>query len=207
MELIAKYFPELTKTQYEQLAALLPLYEEWNRRINVISRKDMTHFYERHVLHSLSIARIFRFVPGSSIMDIGTGGGFPGVPLAVVFPEVRFHLVDSVGKKIKVVNAIQDALVLPNLTAEHNRAEQVKHAPFDFVVSRAVAPLKKLYMWAMPHLRSDKTAPPVPGLICLKGGDLAAEISESGCKPRIYELGKYFKEDYFSEKYVLLVNR
>lgn len=205
MELITKYFPGLTETQYEQLAALEPLYAEWNARINVISRKDLSHLYEKHVLHSMGIAKVFQFAEGASVMDIGTGGGFPGIPLAILFPEARFHLVDSIGKKIKVVQAIRDELHLSNVTTAHNRAEQIRHAPFDYVVSRAVAPLKKLAGWSMPHLKKGKRMQ--SGLICLKGGDLAEEISESGYKPMVYTLRSYFEEDYFSEKYILFIKR
>lgn len=183
------------------------LYEEWNAKINVISRKDLPHLYEKHVLHSLSIARIFSFPKGSSVMDIGTGGGFPGIPLAVIFPEVRFHLVDSIGKKIKVVQAVSEALHLKNVTAEHSRAEEVGHAPFDYMVTRAVAPLNNLCSWAIPHLKRNKKGQPPAALIALKGGDLAEEISDSGRHPHVYAIHDFFKEDYFSEKYVLVVER
>ncbi len=201
MELITKYFPNLTPVQYDQLAALGDLYTGWNARINVISRKDAPFLYEKHVLHSLSIAKVFQFAEGVSVLDIGTGGGFPGIPLAILFPQTRFHLVDSIGKKIKVVNAVQEALHLSNVTTEHNRVEQIRHAPFDFVVTRAVASLKRLGTWARPVLKKRKEA----GLICLKGGNLAEEISESGYRPRMYEISSYFEEAYFSEKYILYI--
>lgn len=205
MELIHKYFPHLSEKQYGQLAALEGLYVEWNTQINVISRKDLPHLYEKHVLHSLSIAKILSFPSGSMVIDIGTGGGFPGIPLAIIFPEVQFHLVDSIGKKIKVVEAISNALHLDNITAEHNRAEKIQHAPFDFIVTRAVAPLKKLCTWGMPLLNKGKKIQPAPALIALKGGNLAEEISESGCHPQLYCINDYFSEDYFSEKVVLVV--
>ncbi len=206
MELIHKYFPGLTAKQYGQFAALAPLYAEWNANINVISRKDLPNLYEKHVLHSLSIAKAVAFPPGSTVMDIGTGGGFPGIPLAVVFPEVHFHLVDSIAKKIKVVQAVTEALHLSNVTSEHNRAENVGRPPFDFLVTRAVAPLEKLCNWGLPHLKKNK-GPQQSALICLKGGDLAEEISDSGYQPRLYSINNYFEEPYFSEKYVLVVNR
>lgn len=189
------------------MAALKPLYEEWNAQINVISRKDIPHLYEKHVLHSLSIAKIFSFPAGTTVMDIGTGGGFPGIPLAVFFPEVQFHLVDSIGKKIKVVNAVSEALQLRNVTAEHNRSEEINHPPFDFIVTRAVASLSKLCQWGLPKLKKKENLKYSPALICLKGGDLTEEISDSGQHPRIYPIRKYFKEPYFQEKYVLALER
>ena len=146
MELIQRYFPNLSDLQYKQLKALGELYSDWNAKINVISRKDMEHFYERHVLHSLAIAKVIQFKPETQILDVGTGGGFPGVPLAILFPEVSFHLVDSIGKKIKVVQEVSNALELTNLSAEHARAEQVS-GQFDFVVSRAVTRLTEFYPW------------------------------------------------------------
>ncbi len=206
MELIHKYFPELSEQQYEQFAALSPLYTQWNAHINVISRRDLSNLYEKHVLHSLSIAKAVCFPAGSTVMDLGTGGGFPGIPLAILFPEVHFHLVDSIGKKIKVVEAVGDALHLSNLSSAHSRAEDVRRPPFDFIVTRAVAPLKKLCGWSWPHLKTN-SGRRQSALICLKGGDLSAEIADSGCRPQLYPVNNYFEEPYFSEKYVLVVNR
>lgn len=207
LELITKYFGDFNEKQLQQLAALEGLYTEWNEKINVISRKDMDMLYEKHVLHSLAIAAAFEFQPGTHIGDLGTGGGFPGIPLAIFFPEVKFHLVDSIGKKIKVVQAVAEAIGLQNVTAQHSRMEELKNRKFDFIVSRAVAPLKDLWTWSKPLL---KKAQPhqeqKPGLICLKGGDLTVEIAESGCKPRIMEVHEIFREEYFKEKYLLYVS-
>jgi len=206
LALITKYFGDFTPAQLEQFAALEPLYTDWNSKINVISRKDMESLYEKHVLHSLSIAAAFEWAPGTEVVDLGTGGGFPGIPLAIFYPEVRFHLVDSIGKKIKVVEAVAEGLGLKNVTAQHSRIEDIKNRKFDFVVSRAVAPLQHLWQWSRPLLKKPSASlQHKPGLICLKGGDLAAEISESGCKPTVLEMYEIFQEDYFKEKYLLLV--
>lgn len=206
LALITKYFGDFTPAQLEQLGALEALYTDWNSKINVISRKDMDSLYEKHVLHSLSIAAAFEWAPGTEVVDLGTGGGFPGIPLAIFFPEVRFHLVDSIGKKIKVVEAVSEALGLQNVTAQHSRVEDIKNRKFDFVVSRAVAPLQNLWQWSRPLLKKPSaTQHRNPGLICLKGGDLAAEISESGCKPTVLEMYEIFPEEYFKEKYLLFV--
>ena len=187
-----------------------PLYNEWNSKINVISRKDIDSLYEKHVLHSLAIA-VFEFKPGSAVIDIGTGGGFPGIPLAIYFPEVQFHLVDSIGKKLKIVNAIAEAAGITNITTQHIRAEEIKNRQFDYAVSRAVAPLKDLWLWSKPLLKKkNKLADEdelLPGLICLKGGDLAQEIQESGTRPRIMPISELFKEESFHEKYLLYVTR
>lgn len=207
MEIILKYFSDFTPAQSQQLEALKGLYEEWNGKINVISRKDIDSLYERHVLHSLSIAAIADFQPGTQILDLGTGGGFPGIPLAIFFPEVQFHLVDSIGKKIKVVQGVAEALGLKNVTSAHSRVEEIKNRKFDIVVSRAVAPLADLWRWSKPLLK--KSAVPgkqfEKGLICLKGGDLAAEISESGVKPRLIDIYDIFPEESFKEKYIVMV--
>jgi len=206
LELITKYFSDFSPVQVEQFNALDELYKDWNSKINVISRKDMDSLYEKHVLHSLSIAAAFEFVDGTSVVDLGTGGGFPGIPLAIFFPNVKFHLIDSIGKKIKVVDAVAEAIGLKNVTTRHSRIEDIKDKRFDFVVSRAVAPLKDLWRWSKPLLK--KTAlegNQHPGLVCLKGGDLAAEISESGCKPRVMQVYDIFKEDFFRDKYMLYV--
>jgi 16S rRNA (guanine527-N7)-methyltransferase len=207
VEIITKYFSDFTEKQLQQLAQLKPLYAEWNEKINVISRKDMDNFYEHHVLHSLAIATQFDFPKGYKVMDLGTGGGFPGVPLAIFFPEVHFHLVDSINKKLKVVNEVATAIGLTNITTQHSRVEDIKDK-FDVVVSRAVAPLKDLWYWSKPllHTRAEVTDLKGPhGLISLKGGDLAKEISESGLRPRSVEIDKLFEEEYFKEKYILYV--
>ncbi|OQP48854.1 16S rRNA (guanine(527)-N(7))-methyltransferase [Niastella koreensis] len=208
MELITKYFGDFSPVQLQQFAALDELYNDWNSKINVISRKDMESLYEKHVLHSLAIATAFEFRPGSTIVDLGTGGGFPGIPLAIFFPEVKFLLVDSIGKKLKVVDAVAEALELKNVTTRHTRIEEIKDKKFDFVVSRAVAPLKDLWQWSKPLLKKAQpnSENQKPGLICLKGGDLSQEISESGCRPRLMEVFEIFGEEYFKEKYMLYVS-
>lgn len=205
MEYITQYFSDFTPIQLKQFEQLQSLYSDWNEKINVISRKDIEHLYLKHVLHSLSIAAAFNFADGTSIIDIGTGGGFPGIPLAIYFPEVKFHLVDSIGKKLKVVEAVAEATGLQNVTTQHIRAEEIKNRKFDFAVSRAVAPLKELWKWSKPLLQKNNKNDFANGLICLKGGDLAQEISESGLKPNQISLEEIFKEDYFKEKYMLYV--
>ncbi len=217
LELVLRYFTDFSPLQLQQLAALDAVYREWNEKINVISRKDIGGLYEKHVLHSLAIAAAFTWPPGAEILDIGTGGGFPGIPLAIFFPDQHFHLVDSIGKKLKVVEAVLDATGLKNISTQHGRAEEIKNRKFDCVVSRAVAPLKDLWAWSRPLLRKGPRPPgglievaylrdaPPRGLICLKGGDLSAEISESGCRPRIMEIHELFTLDYFKEKYLLYV--
>jgi len=212
MEVILKYFSDFTPVQLKQFAALDPLYKEWNSKINVISRKDIDGLYEKHVLHSLAIAAAFQFEPGMEILDIGTGGGFPGIPLAIFFPEVKFLLADSIAKKLKVVDAVVGALELKNVTTQHVRVEEIKNRKFDFVVSRAVAPLKELWRWSKPllktkiHLALGETNLQ-SGLICLKGGDLTNEIHDSGTRPRVMEISDLFKEEYFKTKYLLFVPR
>lgn len=206
MEVLQKYFTDFTPVQEKQFAALKNLYSEWNQKINVISRKDVDNFYVHHVLHSLAVAVKFDFKRNMQVMDLGAGGGFPGLPLAIFFPEVHFHLVDSINKKLTVVNEIAAAIGLQNITTQHTRAEEIKNRQFDVVVSRAVAPLKDLWRWSKPLIKKNKTAAGNDnpnGLICLKGGDLAAEIFESGCKPFVWEINKIFAEDYFKEKYLL----
>jgi 16S rRNA (guanine527-N7)-methyltransferase len=205
MEIITKYFTDFTEKQLQQFAALKKLYEDWNQKINVISRKDMDHFYEHHVLHSLSIATQFDFPAGYHIMDLGTGGGFPSIPLAIFFPDVHFHLVDSIQKKLKVAGAVASEIELKNITVQHTRAEDIKSKNFDVVVSRAVAPLKDLWYWSRPLLKKKPVDQPkkITGLICLKGGDLSKEIHESGLRPRVWEISKIFEEDFFKEKYIL----
>ncbi len=214
MEIVTRYFSEFTPSQIQRLGALEKLYQEWNTHINVISRKDIGSLYEKHVLHSLSIAAVFDFPPGSHVIDIGTGGGFPGIPLAIFFPETQFQLVDSIAKKLKVVDAVADALSLTNICTQHIRAEEIKGRKFDVAVSRAVAPLKELWSWARPLLRPQNISsvkenpdllPKASGLICLKGGDLHSEISESGTRPAIYNIQDLFPEESFREKYILQV--
>jgi 16S rRNA (guanine527-N7)-methyltransferase len=211
MEIILKYFSDFSEEQLKQFSELEKLYRDWNSRINIISRKDIDSLYDKHVLHSLSIAAAFDFANGTEIIDIGTGGGFPGIPLAIFFPQVKFHLVDSIAKKMKVVDAIAKELGLKNVTTQHTRAEEIKNRRFDFAVSRAVAPLKDLWRWSKPLLKSraqgtrDTNSQP-QGLICLKGGDLASEISDSGTRPRIMEIFEIFPEEYFKEKYILFIN-
>ncbi|MES2849191.1 MAG: 16S rRNA (guanine(527)-N(7))-methyltransferase RsmG [Bacteroidota bacterium] len=202
MELITKYFSDFTPQQIKQLTALKDLYAEWNEKINVISRKDMDNFYEHHVLHSLAIATQFEFADGTEIMDLGCGGGFPGIPLAIFFPNVNFLMADSINKKLKVVSEVSNAIGLKNIAVRHTRAEEIKDKKFDVVVSRAVAPLKDLWWWSKPLLKKGTN---YRGLICLKGGDLAKEISDSNCKPRVWEVEKIFEEDFFKEKYMLQV--
>lgn len=211
MEIILKYFSDFTPKQLEQFKQLKGLYAEWNDKINVISRKDIESLYERHVLHSLSIAASFEFQPGMEIVDLGTGGGFPGIPLAIFFPEVKFHLVDSIAKKLKVVDAVAEGIGLQNVTTQHSRIEGTRNRKFDYVVSRAVAPLKDLWHWSKPLLRNHSAgydpAAPKPGLICLKGGDLAVEIQESLTRPRQLPVSELFEEDFFADKYIIYVPR
>ncbi len=211
MDILLKYFDDFTPRQKEQFAALDALYREWNARINVISRKDIDSLYEKHILHSLSIAAVLDFPPGMEILDIGTGGGFPGIPLAIFFPQVKFHLVDSINKKLKIVEAVKDALSLENVTTQHSRAEEIRNRKFDFAVSRAVAPLSDLLKWSTPLLKNTQFEANgilyKSGLICLKGGDLAKEISESRARPKMVEIKSLFNEPYFEEKYLLYVVR
>ncbi|MBG9375019.1 16S rRNA (guanine(527)-N(7))-methyltransferase RsmG [Panacibacter sp. DH6] len=206
MDIIIKYFSEFTDKQVQQFAALEALYKDWNSKINVISRKDIDSLYEKHVLHSLAIAAVIEFKAGTQIIDIGTGGGFPGIPLAIFFPEVEFHLVDSIAKKLKVVEGIAAGVGLTNVTTQHTRAEDIKNRKFDFVVSRAVAPIKDLWQWGKPLIKKGREQELPNGLICLKGGDLAKEISESRLRPRMVAIEEIFKEEYFKEKYLLHVS-
>ncbi len=207
MDLILKYFADFTEEQLRQIKLLEPLYKEWNEKINVISRKDIDSLYEKHVLHSLSIAAAFEFADGMEIIDLGTGGGFPGIPLAIFYPEVKFYLVDSIAKKLKVVEAVAEGIGLKNITTQHSRIEDIRNRKFDFVVSRAVAPLKDLWRWSRPLLKIKTQTEFSPGLICLKGGDLATEIQESGVRPKIMEINSIFPEEFFKEKYLLYITR
>jgi 16S rRNA (guanine527-N7)-methyltransferase len=208
ISLIQQYFSEFTPEQDTQLRQLGPLYEEWNAKINVISRKDIDALYEKHVLHSLAIAAIFDFSLGGQmeILDIGTGGGFPGIPLAIMFPNVQFTLADSIAKKLKVVDAVAEGIGLTNVTTRHTRVEDIKDKKFDFIVSRAVAPLKDLWKWGKPLIRADRKLEAYKnGMIFLKGGDLAAEISESRLRPYQWDIHDIFPEEWYREKYLLYV--
>ena len=197
-ELINKYF-SLTDRQKEQFAALDALYRDWNSKINVISRKDIDNLYEHHVLHSLAIAELIRFKPGTSIMDLGTGGGFPGIPLAIMFPETKFHLVDSIGKKIRVCQEVAKALDLKNVTTGWSRAEEVKQQ-FHFVVSRAVMPLPDLVKIIRKSISGEQINALPNGLICLKGGELEQEARPFGKAAEITSLSEYFEEPFFETK-------
>ena len=204
MEQLTHYFPDLTARQQEQLAALYDLYTDWNSKINVISRKDITNLYEHHVLHSLGIAKFIRFQPGSRIMDLGTGGGFPGIPLAILFPDCHFHLVDSIGKKVRVASEIASAIGLQNVSTLHARAEEEKQL-FDFVVSRAVMPLAGLLKIVRKNIAKEQRNALPNGLICLKGGELDREVMPVRHQAVITPLNTWFKEDYFETKKVVFV--
>lgn len=204
MKVIQTYFPELNEQQCQQLEALYDLYTDWNAKINVISRKDIENLYLHHVLHSLGIVKMLRFKDGSSVMDVGTGGGFPGIPLAIFFPQVQFHLVDSIGKKIKVGQAVAEAIGLKNITFRHCRVEEEKEK-YDFVVSRAVMPLADLVKLVRKNIKKEQQNALPNGLICLKGGELQHEILPFRNQALSLELGDYFKEEFFKTKKVVYV--
>ena len=204
MEIILKYFPDLTEEQRRQFAALYDLYIDWNAKINVISRKDIENLYEHHVLHSLGIAKIINFRPGTSIMDLGTGGGFPGIPLAILFPEVKFHLVDSIGKKVRVATEVAHAIGLKNVTFRHARAEEEKQL-FDFVVSRAVMPLGDPIKIIKKNISPRQQNALPNGLICLKGGELEHEAMPFKNKTTLHSLSEDFEEEFFQTKKVVYV--
>ena len=201
-DLLFRYFPQLTASQKNQYLQLHDLYKDWNEKINVISRKDIDNLYINHVLHSLGIAQVVAFKPGSIILDVGTGGGFPGIPLAIFFPDAQFHLVDSIGKKITVVKNVADALGLNNVKAEQIRAEQLK-TEYDFVVSRAVTRLKEFYSWVHERVKKKSVHDLYNGILYLKGGDLDEELAELKKPYQIFELSDYFKEEFFETKKIV----
>lgn len=203
MELIQKYFTDFSQNQMQQFLALENLYIDWNEKINVISRKDTSQIYLHHVLHSLTIAAFANFSKATRVIDIGCGGGFPGIPLAIFFQNTEFLLVDSIAKKLKVVDAICTELNIKNITTKHSRVEDINGQKFDFAVSRAVAPLKDLWRWSKPLLQKAKKTNIDNGLICLKGGDLHQEISESQTRPMLVPVTDFFKEAFFEEKYLV----
>ena len=203
-KIIQKYFPHLTELQVEQFAQLEALYNDWNAKINVISRKDIQNLYEHHVLHSLGIAMVVNFKDGTTIMDLGTGGGFPGIPLAILFPNVQFHLVDSVGKKVKVASEVATAIGLQNVKFSHARAEEIKEQ-YDFVVTRAVMPMVDLMKVARKNIHKEQHNAVPNGIIALKGGELAGEIASMRNISTVWELSDFFEEEYFKTKKVVHV--
>lgn len=204
MEIIQKYFPNMTELQVEQFAQLEALYNDWNAKINVISRKDIQNLYEHHVLHSLGIAKVVNFKDGTTVMDLGTGGGFPGIPLAILFPNTQFHLVDSIGKKVKVANEVATAIGLKNVQFSHARAEAIKEQ-YDFVVTRAVMPMVDLIKVARKNIKREQHNAVPNGIIALKGGELAGEIASMRNISTVWELSDFFEEEYFKTKKVVHV--
>lgn len=204
IDILLKYFPELTASQQKQFAALQPLYAEWNEKINVVSRKDIDNLYVNHVLHSLGIAKVASFLPGADVLDVGTGGGFPGIPLAILFPETKFHLVDSIGKKIKVVEAVAAGAGIKNVTATHLRAEEIK-TKYDFVVSRAVTRMNEFYGWVANKFKKENQHDLANGILYLKGGDLTDEMAELAMRYQSFNLPDYFQEEFFETKKVIYV--
>lgn len=202
--IIFKYFKDLTDVQKQQIERLQDLYTFWNAQINVVSRKDIDSLYERHVLHSLAIAKLVSFKPGASVLDVGTGGGFPGIPLAILFPETAFLLVDSIGKKIKVVKEVASALGLTNVQTSHARAEQIP-GKFDFVISRAVTRLSEFYPWVRHKFKKDSLHAFPNGILYLKGGDLTEEIAESKLHAELFPITEFFDEEFFTTKYVVYI--
>lgn len=209
MTIIQKYFTNLTERQVEQFAQLEALYNDWNAKINVISRKDIQNLYEHHVLHSLGIAKVVNFREGTTVMDLGTGGGFPGIPLAILFPETTFHLVDSIGKKVRVANEVATAIGLKNVTFSHARAEEIKER-YDFVVTRAVMPMVDLVKVARKNIKKEQHNSVPNGIIALKGGELNSEIASMRNIATVWELSDFFEEEYFKTKkvvHVTIVNK
>jgi 16S rRNA (guanine527-N7)-methyltransferase len=206
LELIQQYFSNITVAQQQQLEQLLPLYAEWNEKINVISRKDVENFYERHVLHSLAIAKVIQFKPATRVLDIGTGGGFPGIPLAIMFPEVQFHLADSIGKKILVVQEVAKALGLKNVKASHCRVEQLK-GDYDFITARAVASAEELTKWTHSLIINENHNELPNGWLFLKGGDLTEELKPFKNKTTIHYIKEFYKEDFFEEKQIVYIQK
>ena len=204
MQLIEKYFPNLTEEQKRQFDALYELYTDWNAKINVISRKDIENLYLHHVLHSLGIAKVIQFKPGTTIMDVGTGGGFPGIPLAILFPDCHFHLVDRIGKKVRVAQEVADAIGLKNVTSRHCGVEEEK-TKFDFIVSRAVMPLGDLVKLIRKNVSKEQRNGLPNGLICLKGGELQHEVQPYKNNAILYDLQDYFSEDFFATKKAVFV--
>lgn len=204
VDIIFRYFPQVTDVQKKQFAQLFDLYREWNDKINVVSRKDIDNLYVNHVLHSLGIARVNSFLPGSRVLDVGTGGGFPGIPLAILFPETQFHLVDSIGKKITVVRAVSEGVGLKNVKAEKIRAEEIK-GEYEFVVSRAVTRLKEFYGWIHRKVKKESIHELKNGILYLKGGDLQEELAEANRAYTLYSLSDYFTEEFFETKKVVHV--
>lgn len=203
-EIIFHYFPDLSPKQKDQFAKLFDLYKDWNDKINVISRKDIENLFINHVLHSLGIAKVMAFKPGASVLDVGTGGGFPGIPLAILFPETNFHLVDSIGKKITVVKGVAEGVGLKNVRGEQIRAEQIK-GQYDFIVSRAVTRIKEFYGWIHNKTKKQSVHPLDNGILYLKGGDLDEELAELKKLHQIYNLSDYFTEEFFETKKVVYV--
>ena len=201
MNLLLKYFPNLTQLQISQFSQLQELYKDWNLKINVVSRKDIDELYLRHVLHSLGIAKVVQFKPNTKVLDVGTGGGFPGIPLAILFPETQFHLVDSIGKKIKVVNDVSEGLGLQNIKTTHGRVEEIK-GTYDFIVSRAVAQMETFVFWTKGKINKKQQHPIKNGILYLKGGDLSDELKKY-TSATIYNLSDYFAEDFFETKKVV----
>ncbi|MEZ7950087.1 MAG: 16S rRNA (guanine(527)-N(7))-methyltransferase RsmG [Flavobacteriaceae bacterium] len=201
MDLLLKYFPNLTQLQISQFSQLQELYKDWNLKINVVSRKDIDELYLRHVLHSLGIAKVVQFKPNTKVLDVGTGGGFPGIPLAILFPETQFHLVDSIGKKIKVVNDVTEGLGLQNIKTTHGRVEEIK-GTYDFIVSRAVAQMETFVFWTKGKINKKQQHPIKNGILYLKGGDLSDELKKY-TSATIYNLLDYFTEDFFETKKIV----
>lgn len=202
IELLYQHFPNLTAQQKQRFAQLQGLYAEWNERINVISRKDIDNLYERHVLHSLAIAKVIQFNPGAEVLDVGTGGGFPGIPLAILFPDTLFYLTDSIGKKITVVQAVKDALGLDNVFAENIRSERFD-GHVDFAVTRAVAPMADLVQWTRGKIKKRSNHTLANGILALKGGDLTAELEPFAKRPKVYPLSKFYTDEFYAEKAVV----